>query len=174
MKSLVVYYSRTGNTKKVAQQIAITISGQCDIDEIVSRKKYSGKFGYIKAVFDAIFKKRPLIKNIKNPEKYDLVVIGTPNWGGRMAAPVRSYIYKNKFKKVAFFCVQGGSGAERVIADMKKLLERNFSLSKSNETAPDFKIKKRYKPSAVFIINERDIKDNSYKQKVKDFCKKLK
>jgi flavodoxin len=151
---LVVYYSRDGSTRKVAEQIGITVKGSVHIDQIHTRVNYHGKWGYMKAGRDAMFRRTPLIRSMKNTLEYDLIIVGTPNWAGRMAAPVRSYLVKNrdKFKKIAFFCVQGGSGGEKVIAEMQKM----------------------HKPVETMIISERDIRSNKYKDKVKDFCNSLK
>jgi flavodoxin len=43
MKTLVVYYSRTGTTRKVAEAIAGIL--RCDIEEVVDTKKRSGILG---------------------------------------------------------------------------------------------------------------------------------
>jgi len=45
MKTLVAYYSRTGNTKKVAVEIAKNL--KADIDEIIDKKDRSGMIGWI-------------------------------------------------------------------------------------------------------------------------------
>jgi len=43
-----------------------------------------------------------------------------------MAPAIRTYITKNKdkLKEVAFFCTQGGSGAERTFSDMEDLCQK--------------------------------------------------
>ena len=149
-KALVVYYTRTGNTKKVAMKIAKTINA--DICEIQSNR-YPGIRGYFRAGFQAVFKRRPKISISKNTNNYDLIILGTPNWGKKMASPVRSFIYNREFKKLAFFCVQGGNGAEKILDDMEKLTK---------------------KPVAKFFTNEKDIGEENYKNKIKEFCRKLK
>lgn len=150
-KILVIYYSRTGNTRKVAEEIAGNL--KADLCEIKTKSRYKGIFGYIRAGFQAVFNKKPGISLDKNSHNYDLIIIGTPNWGSRMASPVRSFMSNREFKKVAFFCTQGGSGAEKLLDGMEKLTK---------------------KPIAKFFVNERDIKDNSYKQKVSEFCRRIK
>ena len=77
MKALVVYYSRKGRTKKVAETISNIIS--CDIEEIADTKDRTGLLGYIHSGRQAMKKKLTAIKNTeKEPSKYDLVIIGTP------------------------------------------------------------------------------------------------
>ncbi len=51
MKSLVVYYTRTGNTRFVAQTIAAEIGA--DVEEVVDLKKRSGVLGYLSGGSDA-------------------------------------------------------------------------------------------------------------------------
>jgi flavodoxin len=105
MKILTAYYSRTGNTRVVAQKIAeITKS---DIEEIKDTKNRSGFFGFLVSGYEAARKKTTKIAELKyDPLNYDIVIIGTPVWAGKMSVPIRTYILNNKdkFDKVAFFC----------------------------------------------------------------------
>ena len=95
MKPLIIFYSRTGNTKKVAEEIASLL--KADIEEIIPLENYLGIWGYIKACIEAIFKKTPLIKKSgKNLTSYNLIIIGSPLWAGTMASPVRTYLLRNK------------------------------------------------------------------------------
>ena len=52
MKTLIVYYSRTGLTKKIATHISETL--KADIDEIIDTKKRSGAIGYMSGGRDAM------------------------------------------------------------------------------------------------------------------------
>jgi len=110
MKTLVVYYSRSGNTKVVAEELSKKI--KCDIEEIIDTKNRKGIIGWLISGRDAHSKKLTTIKEIrKDPSKYDIVAIGTPVWAGRMAPAIRTYINENKgkFKNVGFFCTCGSS-----------------------------------------------------------------
>ena len=79
MKTLVVYYSRTGNTKFVAEEITAELGA--DIEEVVDLKKRDGKMGYLSASRDATGNRQTNIAETKrNPADYDLIVIGTPVW----------------------------------------------------------------------------------------------
>ena len=79
MKSLVVYYSRTGNAKFVAETIATEMSA--DIEEIVDLKRRAGKLGWVSAGRDAMGGKETQIAPTKRvPADYDLIVVGTPIW----------------------------------------------------------------------------------------------
>lgn len=97
MSTLVVYFSKTGSTKKLADKIAKKLGA--DMDEIIDVAGDSDKkpFGKVS----------PEIKFKKDPSKYDLVVIGGPTWGFSATPIVKCYLTKNKFKEVAFFCTCG-------------------------------------------------------------------
>ncbi len=122
MKTLVIYYSRTGITKKIGQAIASKI--QADTEEIIDLKNRKGPWQYLKAGHDAMKRIPAQISVTKNnPEYYDLVVIGTPVWAGNMACAIRTYIGQNKdkIKKLALFCTMGGSGDQNTFNEMESL-----------------------------------------------------
>jgi flavodoxin len=121
MKALVVYYSRSGNTREVAQSIAQEM--QCDIEEIHDTQNRSGLIGWLKSAYQANRGKLTTIKPLeKNPSDYDLVVVGTPIWAGFPAVPVKTYLIENKdkFKDVAFFATYGGSGFPKAVRTMSE------------------------------------------------------
>ena len=122
---LVVYYSRTGNTKKVAEDIASRLNG--DVERIIDKKSRKGFFGFLGAVKDALFKKLTEIEEIKkNPVDYDIVIIGTPVWARRMAPAVRTYInrYRDSFKQIACFVTAGSDGPDKTVKGMEELAGR--------------------------------------------------
>jgi flavodoxin len=109
MKSLIVYYSRTGNAKFVAETIAAEIGA--DIEEIVDQKNRSGPMGWLSGGKDARRGAETEITPIKKlPADYDLIVVGTPNWASRITPAILTYLKKNSLaeKKVASFIVQDG------------------------------------------------------------------
>jgi len=118
---LVVYYSRTGITRKVAQELAKILD--CDCDEIIDTVDRAGVKGYMISGRDAMLKNLTKLEPAKkDPSKYDLVVVGTPIWAGKISAPLRTYLAGNKsnLKKLAFFCTQGGSGADKACEEMER------------------------------------------------------
>ena len=125
MKTLIVYYSRTGTTKKVAEQIQKSLN--CDIEELIDTKNRMGFFGYIFGGRDAVMKKTTVINKVKTDvSKYDLIILGTPDWGSTMTPALRTYIIdnKDKFKNVALFCTAGGSNHDGTIREMGSLCEK--------------------------------------------------
>ena len=63
MKTLVVYYSRTGFTKLVAEMIADKLGADCK--EIIDKTDRKGVLGYLKAARDAMQKKKTKIARLE-------------------------------------------------------------------------------------------------------------
>lgn len=121
MSTLVVYYSRTDVTKKLAEAIQSKLN--CDIEEIVSKVNYQGKIGFARGGKDAVSEKIVDLENLKfDPADYDLVYLGVPVWAGKAANPMISYIKQNegKFNNVKFFATAGGSGFEGTFKQMEE------------------------------------------------------
>lgn len=115
MKSLIVFYSRTGNARFVAQTIAAEIGA--DTEELVDLKKRTGVIGWLRSGSDARRGKETELEPIaKSSVDYDLIVVGTPIWAGRPTPAVTTYLKKNDLagKKVAAFFVKDGKKPEGV------------------------------------------------------------
>jgi flavodoxin len=112
---LLVYYSRSGVTKRLAQIIEQQL--ECDIEELTDTRDRSGVIGYLRSVVDALNGSLTRLEPTRNdPSDYDLIVIGTPVWMWRVSSPVRTYITENaaRFRNVAFFLTYFTSGSSRV------------------------------------------------------------
>ena len=122
MKTLVIYCSRTGNTRKVGHAVATALG--CDEEEIIDGKDRSRISGYLGAGRDATLQRATPIQAVqKNAAEYDLVVVGTPIWAFTVSSPVRTFLTEHgrNIKSVAFFCTMGGSGDERAFRHMEEL-----------------------------------------------------
>ena len=153
-KIIVVYYTRTGTTKKVAEAIAENL--KCDIEEIIDTDKRKGIFGWLRSGRDAMREKLTLINDIKhNPAAYDLVIMGTPVCGSNLAPAIRTYYTQQKqnLKNVAYFCTADGDGI-KALENLAKLVEK--------------------KPVFSFGVRSREVKKGEYVQKVKDFLQQVK
>ena len=108
MKTLVTFYSRDGHTRKSAEIIANVLNA--DIDERVDKKSRRGILGFLRAGYDATRGKTTDILFTKDPEKYDMVVLGTPVWNGRITPAVRTYLLRKRenIKRCAFFATYAG------------------------------------------------------------------
>ena len=125
MKALIVYYSRTGVTRRLAHHIGEALEGQhCDVEQILDLKARSGLLGRLVSGKDAIIGKPARIEAPqKFPSDYDVMLIGTPVWVGTPAPAVRSYLGRvgTVSPKVAFFCTMLGAGGKRAFRKLRKL-----------------------------------------------------
>lgn len=132
MKILVVYYSRDGHTKTVAQEIATSLSA--DIEEVRELTSRAGIKGWLLAGKDATLKKIvPIEESTIDPTIYDLIIIGTPIWAFTMSCGIRAWLDKHckNLKQVIFFATMGSKGDKRAFADMEKLCGKSALLTAS-------------------------------------------
>ena len=120
-KILVVYYSKTGNTERVAKDVASRLGA--DIEEIVDRKKRGGIIGWIFGGRDAMRKSLTEIEIEKDPKNYDLVIVGTPTWAWNMTPAVRTYLQKVRdgLKNAAYFTTSGNTDPRKIVSYMEEL-----------------------------------------------------
>lgn len=132
VKSLMVFYSRTGTTRKAAEEISNLLKS--DIEEVIDMKNRTGALGWFISGIDAALKRLTVIKETKNdPASYDVVVLGTPVWVGTMSSPIRTFISQNKghLRKVAF-CTCGDSGKAALEGDSRLKFRPNSCFSNVN------------------------------------------
>ncbi len=121
-RTLVVYYSRTGTTARVAAQLAALLDA--DIDVITERRSRRGLRGFLRSGLEASTQRAPVLgAPLRNPSDYDMVVVGSPTWAASVCSPVRAYLkaYGPRVGAAAFFSTCGGRGGERALAQMEKL-----------------------------------------------------
>jgi menaquinone-dependent protoporphyrinogen IX oxidase len=149
---LVVYFSRSGTTRKLAEVIATELSA--DVEEIVDPTPRQGFVGYWRSLIQV---RRRLPAGILQaklvPSSYDLVVVGTPVWAWSVSPPVRAYLlaHKSSFPDLAFFCTMGRSGGERALQQMQQLAGKV--------------------PRATLAVQARDVVANTYAESLAEFLK---
>lgn len=96
-KVLIAYYSWSGRTKKLADAIADTIPVNTELELRVPKGTFSDD---MYQTFD-ISKKQvadnqyPAIQNLDfDPNQYDLILVGSPVWGGMPATPIHTFLDK--------------------------------------------------------------------------------
>ena len=128
-KVAVVYFSwKGGNTRFAAETIAKKAGA--DLFRIEAEKPYDSNFQKCcdEAKPECQGKKMRPIKPIEGLDlsKYDVVFVGTPNWWGTMAPPVRTWTTQNlaalKGKSVCVFQTNGGGGMQRVGKDFAEVI----------------------------------------------------
>lgn len=124
-KVLVVYYSRTGHTRTVAQLLASTLGADVEaIEEDAKSARRNNVWAYLKSALEAAFRLKVSLRPPRHDaSQYDLVLIGTPIWFWSVSSPVRAYIarYRGDFRRVAFFCTCGGAGQSKVFEELERL-----------------------------------------------------
>jgi flavodoxin len=139
---LVVFYSRTGRTRQLAQAIAQACHGE--LDEVRDSIDRAGLRGFLRAGYEAWRRRPAAIQPPKrDPRDYDLVMLGTPVWAGHVASPMRSYIaaVRDQLPSIALFCTAGGrADGPRVLREMADLCGRravaSISLAAADFAAP--------------------------------------
>ena len=125
-KILVSYFSASGVTKGVAEEIANAVEG--DLFEIEPVEKYTDadlnwmdkKSRSTIEMNDRSF--RPPVKNkVENLGDYDKVVIGFPVWWYTAPTIINTFIEENDLtgKSIYVFCTSGGSGVDGSLNDLK-------------------------------------------------------
>jgi flavodoxin len=154
LKTLIVYYSRTGNARFVAETMATEMGA--DVEEIIDQRKRSGILGFLRGGSDARNGKETEIAPTKKaPADYDLIIVGSPIWASRPTPAITTYLKKNNLtgKKVAVFFTQGGK--KPVGIDQTKALMPNSNCI-----------------GVLSISNPLNKKEESGKQ-IKEWCKTL-
>jgi len=154
LKSLVVYYTRTGNARFVAETIAAEIGA--DVEEVIDLKKRTGALAYLSGGSDARRGKETEIAPTKKVSSdYDLIIVGTPIWAGRPAPAITTYLKKNDLsdKKIAVFFTQGGKKPQGIEQTKALMPNSNFV-------------------GEIFLVNPLGNKEDSEKQII-TWCKTL-
>ena len=98
MKKLLVYYSLSGNTAKIAKKIAEKAG--CDIAEIKTKVPYTGDYNSIVSQGEDEVNSgfMPEILPLeKNPADYNEIILGTPVWWYTFAPAVKTFLSQTDF-----------------------------------------------------------------------------
>ena len=122
-KVLVIYYSRSGNTKQIADYIGEKTNA--DVIRLETVRTYPSNYD---EMLDTAKEEqrnggRPELKNKDiNIADYDKIFLGYPIWWGKIATPVYTFLdeYDLSGKKIAPFVTSGSSGLSGTPNDIKK------------------------------------------------------
>ena len=123
-KILIAYFSWSGNTKHIAEEIQNRVGG--DMFRIETATPYPNDYnetayGVAKKQHDEnIF---PELKSNGDVSNYDVIFVGTPAWWYTMAPAVKTFLKENNFegKTIVPFTTHGGGGGYHIPDDMAKL-----------------------------------------------------
>lgn len=134
---LIIYYSRTKNTKEVSQIIAEQKDAK--LVEIRDKKSRKGILGYAIGAVDSVIGKKTSITYEKlDLSEYDTVYIGTPVWASKPAPAVIQFIEENDFSNttVVTFATMSSNGGDSTVKVMNDKIQskggkikRSFSLA---------------------------------------------
>ena len=159
MKTAIIYYSMSGNTEFVANEIAK--SCECDFIRLIPEKTYHDK-GLMKFIWggkSAVMGEAPKLKNYSfNAADYDTIILGTPVWASSITPPLRTFIKENlealgQKKIYIYFCFSGG-GADKALEKFKK----EFGLDVTDN---------------LILVDPKDKPSEENKKMIADFCGKI-
>ena len=160
MKTVIVYYSMSGNCEYAAEWIGSELGA--DRIRLEPEKAYpdSGFRKFFWGGKSAVMGETPKLKPyVFDADKYDRVIFGFPVWASNPTPPIRTFIYENREalrgKKLAAFACCSGGGAEKALEKLKKMLERDTL------------------EAEMFLIDPKVRQDPQNVEKIKTFCKKL-
>ncbi|MGM0405427.1 MAG: flavodoxin family protein [Thermoplasmatota archaeon] len=158
MKILISFYSRTGTTRKAAEDIEDALIVQdvkVKTEEVIDKKDRDGKTGYVIAGKDAMMKKETEIEEVSyDPENFDMLIVGTPVWAGKMTPAIRTYMekYKDEIDHAAFFCTHGGGGESKTFDDMKEIVGE---------------------PREVLSLRDKEVKEREHLDDISNFSERI-
>ncbi len=151
MKTLIVYYSRDGSTKKAATALAKQLSA--DLEEVGPVERYNGFLGYFRAAYDSLKSNLPDVgRGRLSPRNFELTIIAGPLWVGHAATPIRAYLneHKSEIRCLASLITRGGSSPDQAFSEIRELAG--------------------LAPVAELSLREKEISDGSFAQQVSGFC----
>ncbi len=120
-QSIVLFYSWSGQTKKLAEMIAEkTGADLCELQPVIPYPQ-SYRAVVEQARKEIREKYHPELRPVPHSlESYQTVFIGTPNWCSTLAPPVAAFLYQQMptEKVVVPFCTHGGGGAANIPRDI--------------------------------------------------------
>ena len=123
-KPLVVFFSWSGNTRLIAQEVASQLG--VEAVELVCEQPYSRDYNTCldEAQRDQNLQARPaLATRIDDINRYGTVYLGYPNWWASIPMPIATFLESYDFtgKEIRPFCSNGGGGLGQSVTAISKL-----------------------------------------------------
>jgi flavodoxin len=119
-KTLILYYSRTGNTKMCCEALQKELDA--DLIEIKDLKNRDGGWGFFTGALGSMFNVHTKIDPL-NPDlsSYKNIIIASPIWTGTLATAIRTLIDDNRWdgKNVVLFTTTNAAEKEKYIEKSK-------------------------------------------------------
>jgi len=107
MNYKVVYFTRTGTSKRVAEKIAAKFS--LNAIQITDNVNWKGIFGFLKAGYYASTNKKVDIKIHDNIDDADEIIVVTPLWAGRITPAINTFLKTKNLEKIHLIVTSDGS-----------------------------------------------------------------
>lgn len=108
MNYKVVYFTRSGNSKRVAEKIANKLS--CEVVQITDNKNWKGIIGFIKAGYYSAKNKEVEIKVNGNIDNADEFIAITPIWASSPVPAIKMFLKDKPLDKVHLVATSLGGG----------------------------------------------------------------
>jgi flavodoxin len=153
-QTAIVYYSRTGTVRQVAEALAAR-SGW-PLAEVADVKSRAGILGDLRCMIDNLFR-RQVAYRYDGPtlDRCEHVVVLAPVWMGRMAAPMRSFLAAKPplAARVSAICVMAARGGFQAEAEIARLTGKT--------------------PAPALVLLERDVLSGDAAAEIDDFVQAL-
>lgn len=168
-KILIVYLSRTNNTKAIAGIIHEKVGGKLVALEL--EKPYPENY---KAIVQQVVKENeigyvpPLKTKIDSIDQYDVVFVGFPTWGMKLPPPVKSFLkqYNLSGKTIVPFNTNAGYGIGSTFDTVKELCPKSNVLE-------GFTTKGGVERDGVYFVMEGD-REKQARGEIETWLKKIK
>jgi len=129
---LCLYYSRTGKTRAVMQEMAEAL--EAELVEITDGIDRSGALGFFMSGIDAMRRgthKTQPFHTEKDLEDYKLVILGSPIWAGRCSSVIRGLLKRRglEMQNVAYVLTRSSEHKDEDIFDQMDLYTANKRLA---------------------------------------------
>lgn len=124
MKSLIIFYSITGNNKMLAEALEKKLPA--DLLEIKTKNKKT----IVSIIGDVIFNRTPIVEGkLESFENYKQIIFIGPVWLGKFATVFRSYLKSMNLNDIPFniISLNGGIDGDNIglKSEIEKLTKRN-------------------------------------------------
>jgi flavodoxin len=153
MKTIIIYFSESGNTRIVAKTLSENLN--TDLIEIKDLKSRDGFIGKVFSSVDAFRETKTEISPSKiDLEEYGLIYFGTPTWAGNASPAIITLIDKCDLrgKDIVLFATMNGSGGRAAIERMEEKVQ-----SRGARVVESFTIKTKNKTFAKIKEDSKNI-----------------
>ena len=125
MKNLIVYYSYTGNTKKVAEEIAKKVNGT--LCPLTLKEDYTMDYDALVNEMESSNNEnnQPELKDLNvSLDEFDRVFVLTPVWWNTLSCPVNTFLHQNNLEGKEVVLVSTNAGwLGKTFENMEKLVK---------------------------------------------------